>query len=86
MQHTPAQKPTERTGRLLVIAGWVASILGMILWGYGYFAAGTPSLTAWSEHVPGWAAEWLPNLESEIGLVLVVLGSIPLYWDMWRSR
>jgi hypothetical protein len=63
----------------------VASILGMILWGYGYFATGTPSFIAWGEHLPAWTVEWLPNLECEIGLVLVVLGSIPLYWDMLRA-
>jgi hypothetical protein len=32
------------------------------------------------------AAEWLPNLQAEIGLVLVIAASVPLYWDVWRSR
>ena len=40
----------------------------------------------WGNFLPPWAAEWLPNLEAEIGLVLVIAGCVPLYWDMWRSR
>ncbi len=81
-----APKPARRTGRLFVISGWVATALGMILWGYGYFATGTPPLIAWSNYLPGWAADWLPNLEAEIGMALLIVGSIPSYWDMWRSR
>ena len=57
-----------------------------MLWGYGYFATGTPPLVAWSKYLLGWAAEWLPNLEAEIGMVLLIFGSIPFYWTMWRSR
>ena len=75
-----------RRGRFHVIAGWAASILGMALWTYGYFVTGTPSLIAWGDVLPAWAAEWLPNLEAEIGLMLLIAGSVPLYWDMWRSR
>jgi hypothetical protein len=28
---------------------------------------------------------WL-NLETELGMILLMAGSVPLYWDMWRSR
>jgi hypothetical protein len=75
-----------RRSRFHVIAGWIASILGMALWTYAYFVTGTPSLIPWGNFLPPWAAEWLPNLEAEIGLVLIVAGSVPLYWEMWRSR
>jgi hypothetical protein len=86
MQEHDIQKPTRRTSRLFVLSGWIATVLGMILWGYGYFATGTPPLVTWSTYLPTWAADWLPNLEAEIGMVLLILGSIPAYWDMWRSR
>ena len=75
-----------RRSRFHVIAGWIASILGMALWTYAYFVKGTPSLITWANVLPLWAAEWLPNSEAEIGLLLVIAGSVPLYWDMWRSR
>jgi hypothetical protein len=81
-----AQEPAGRSGRFFVIAGWVASILGMILWGYGYLATGTPSVIAWDDYLPAWAAKWLPNLQAEVGMALLIIGSIPLYWDMWHSR
>ncbi len=86
MDQSHAQEPARRTGRLFLISGWVSTALGMILWGYGYFATGTPPLIAWSNYLPGWAADWLPNLEAEIGMALLIVGSIPSYWDMWRSR
>ena len=76
----------SRSERFHVIAGWAASLFGIVLWAYGYFVTGTSPLVAWSDVLPSWAAEWLPNLEAEIGLILVIAGSIPLYWDMWRSR
>ena len=75
-----------RRSRFHVIAGWIASILGMALWTYAYFVKGTPSLITWANGLPRWAAEWLPNSEAEIGLLLAIAGSVPLYWDMWRSR
>ncbi len=81
-----APKPARCTSQLFVISGWVVTALGMILWVYGYFATGTPSLIAWGDYLPGWAAEWLPNLEAEIGMALLIIGSIPAYWEMWRSR
>jgi hypothetical protein len=73
-----------RGRRFYIIAGWIASILGMALWTYAYFVTGTPSLIPWGNFLPPWAAEWLPNLEAEIGVMLLMAGSVPLYWDMWR--
>ncbi len=79
-------RPLPHPGRLFVITGWVVTALGLAVWGYGYFVTGTPPLVTWSTYLPSWAADWLPNLEAEIGMVLLILGSIPAYWDMWRSR
>jgi hypothetical protein len=41
----------------------------LAVWGYGYFVTGTPPLVTWSTYLPSWAADWLPNLEPEIGMV-----------------
>jgi len=45
-----------RRRRFHVIAGWIASILGMALWTYAYFVTGTLSLIPWGNFLPRWAA------------------------------
>jgi hypothetical protein len=64
----------------VVIAGWIIELVGAALWIYGYFVTGHPSLINWRADTPWWIAEWLPNLESEIGMVLVFAAMIPMYW------
>jgi len=55
--------------RKAVIAGWIVELAGIILWTYG-----------WAAHAPWWIADFLPNRESEIGMVLVLVGMVPIYW------
>jgi hypothetical protein len=52
----------------------------MAIWTYGYFAIGNPSLIDWRAHTPWWIADFLPNIESEIGMALVCIGSFLTYW------
>lgn len=54
-----------------VIAGWVILVVGTILWVFGYFTSGHPSLVDWQAHVPWWIADYLPNVEAEIGTALI---------------
>jgi hypothetical protein len=54
-----------------VIIGWIISLAGTALWTYGYFTHGHPSLIDWRVYTPWWIADYLPNIESEIGMVLV---------------
>lgn len=68
----------------LIIAGWAVSLAGTALWIYGFFATGTPSLVNWAGIAPEWIAEFLPNMESEIGMVLAFAGMFPLYWPAAR--
>jgi len=68
------------------IAGWVISLLGIALWMYGYFATGNPSLVNWSAITPSWISDFLPNIESEIGMVLAFAGMIPIYWPSARRQ
>ncbi len=63
-----------------VIIGWVIQLLGTALWLYGYFVTGTPSLIDWHARTPWWIADFLPNIESEIGMVLVFAGTVLIYW------
>jgi len=72
--------------RLPVIVGWAIQLIGTALWIYGYFVTGHPSLINWQEITPRWFAEWLPNIESEIGLALVLVGMIPMYWPSRQQR
>jgi len=52
----------------------------MVLWTYGYFVVGRPPVIDWAAHTWWWIADFLPNLESEIGMVLVLVGMVPIYW------
>jgi hypothetical protein len=71
--------------RRVVIVGWIIEVVGLVLWTYGYFVVGSPSLIDWAAHTPWWIAEFLPNLESEIGMVLVLVGMVPIYWPSGPS-
>jgi hypothetical protein len=67
-----------------VIIGWITVIVGMVLWGYGYFSTGDPSFIDWHSYTPWWIADFLPNIESEIGLTLICAGMVPIYWPPRR--
>jgi hypothetical protein len=67
-----------------VIFAWAVSALGMIFWVYGYFVPGSPPLINWSAHTPWWIADFLPNVQSEIGMVLTCLGTLLAYWPPQR--
>ena len=73
------QRELERELSKLVIIGWIIELAGMILWLYGYFATGKPSLIDWHASTPWWIADFLPNIESEIGMAIAVIGMVPLY-------
>jgi hypothetical protein len=64
----------------VALIGWMVSLAGMALWLYGYFAAGNPSFIDWQSSMPWWIADYLPNIESEIGALLAFGGMIPIYW------
>ena len=67
-----------------VVIGWIVSLTGTALWMYGYFVAGNPSLLDWRAAAPWWIADCLPNIESEIGMVLAFAGMVPIYWQSPR--
>ena len=60
--------------------GWIVELAGTALWLYGYFVTGHPALIDWQADFPWWVAKWLPNVESEVGLVMVLAGTVLMYW------
>ena len=64
----------------IVVFGWVVELVGMGLWLYGYYVTGHPSLVDWHAYTPWWIADFLPNFESEVGMMVVILGMVPIYW------
>jgi hypothetical protein len=74
---------TESVSKAAII-GWIISLAGTILWIYGYFATGNRSLIDWHANTPWWIADFLPNIESEIGMALVCAGMVPIYWPSRR--
>jgi hypothetical protein len=66
--------------RTAVIVGWIIELAGISLWGYGYFVPGHTPLIDWHAHAPWWIANYLPNIESEIGAALTCVAMVPLNW------
>ena len=64
----------------MIVVLWAAMIVGMALWAYGLFVTGTAPIIDWKSNAPWWIADYLPNMELELGLVLVCLGSLAPYW------
>ena len=60
--------------------GWLLCALGMALWTFGYFATGHASFFNWQANTPTWIADYLPNLEAELGMALMFASMVPLYW------
>ena len=79
------QKAKIKCVSKVAIAGWVVMLAGTALWIYGYFVTGHPSIFDWHAHTPWWIADYLTNIESEVGLVLVCAGSVLTYWPPRQS-
>jgi hypothetical protein len=62
------------------VTGWVLSAFGMALWLYGYFRIGHKALFDWHAFTPWWIADFLPNIEAELGIVLMLAGTVASYW------
>ena len=64
------------------IVGLVTSTAGTALWLYGYFWSGRRPAIEWSAIAPWWIADYLPSLECEIGMVLMLAAMVPLSWPV----
>src|SRR5262249_33608364 len=63
-----------------VIIGHCVSFLGTALWLYGYLAAGSPPLVNWHALTPWWIADFLPTVQSEVGMAFMIAAMVPIYW------
>ena len=63
-----------------VIGGWIICLAGTAVYLYGYFSTGHPSFIDWQARTPQWIAAFLPNIESEIGMVVMVASYVLIYW------
>lgn len=68
----------------IALIGWIVSLVGTAVWIYGYFITGTAPLIDWQAHSPWWIADFLPNIQSEFGMVLAFVGSAVMYWPSRR--
>lgn len=74
-------QPQERDRvNKVAITGWALLAVGTIVWIYGYFVTGHMAYVDWHTYTPWWIADYLPNIESEIGMVMVCVGSGLTYW------
>ena len=63
----------------MLILGWGIVTAGTALWMYGYFTKGTQAFVDWPASMPSWITDFVPNMESEIGLLLVLVGTVAIY-------
>ena len=69
----------------LNIFGWALMTIGFALWIYGYFVTGHASLIDWRAMAPDWISEFLPNIEAELGIVIMLIACFPTYWPHRRE-
>ena len=62
------------------VLGWIVFAVGCVIWLYGYLAGAHPSIIDWHARTPWWIADYLPNLESELGMLLCFVSLVPMYW------
>jgi hypothetical protein len=65
--------------------GWAGTILGCLLWGWGYFATGSTPFIQWTEFAPSWISEYMINWQEELGVLLMLIASVPLYYAQLKA-
>ena len=58
---------------------WTIYAAGFVIWLFGYLSAGHPSLIDWRVATPWWISSFIPNVEAELGLGLMLASMVPLY-------
>jgi hypothetical protein len=65
--------------------GWAGTVLGCLLWGWGYFATNSLPFFAWSSFAPSWIADFMTNWQEELGVLIMLIASIPLYYAQLKA-
>ena len=63
--------------------GWAIYTAGFAIWLFGYLSSGHVPLFDWDATTPWWISSFVPNLEAEVGLVLMFAGMIPTLPLSW---
>jgi hypothetical protein len=66
--------------------GWAIYAAGFVIWLFGYVTAGHASVFDWDVATPSWISSFVPNLEAELGLVLMFASMVLIYWRAGRKR
>jgi hypothetical protein len=66
--------------------GWAIYAAGFVMWLFGYLSAGHASIFHWDAVTPWWISGFVPNLEAELGFVLMFASMIPIYWRAGQKR
>ena len=66
--------------------GYAIYAVGLAIWLFGYLSAGHPPVFDWRGATPWWMSSLVPNLEAELGMVLMFASVIPIYWGAVRKR
>jgi hypothetical protein len=65
--------------------GWAGTILGCLLWGWGYFAVGSLPFIAWSSFAPFWVSDFMLNWQEELGVLIMLIASVFLYYAQIKA-
>jgi hypothetical protein len=66
--------------------GYAIYAVGFAIWLFGYLSAGHPPVFDWRGATPWWISSFVPNLEPELGMVLMFASMTPLYGGAVRKR
>jgi hypothetical protein len=66
--------------------GWTIYAAGFAIWLFGYLSVGHAAVFDWSVATPWWISSFVPNLEAELGVALMFVSMIPIYWRAGRKR
>lgn len=65
--------------------GWAGTILGCLLWGWGYLATGSLPFFMWSRFAPHWVSDFMINWQEELGVLTMLVASIPLCYAQLKA-
>ena len=72
-----SEQPVRSTMPNAKRIGWAIYGVGFAIWFFGYLRAGHAPLFDWAGATPWWISSFVPNLEAELGLVLMFASMIP---------
>ena len=66
--------------------GWAIYAAGFVIWCFGYLSGGHAPVFDWDLATPWWISSFIPSLEAELGLGLMLASMVPIYWRAGVGR